>query len=270
MLIGVRRAVIVKYDPAPGVSISTYSHDYPRASDVREHAHGSHQLVYASHGVMEVKSRRHLWVLPPHFGLWVPAETPHQIRMPEAVSMRTLYIRRTVAALGNSCQVLHISPFLRELIFEIVRVGRLRVKNKLENSLREVLVSQLGAASSLPSGVAMPVDPRALAVAQSTLADPASRRCIQELCISAGIGIRTLQRVFRKEVGMDFESWRRQVRLMKSIELLVAGRSVKEVAYAVGYREPGPFVALFRAAFGVTPKAWVLSYEQPGRRISGE
>jgi AraC-like DNA-binding protein len=106
----------------------------------------------------------------------------------------------------------------------------------------------------------MPADQRALAVAQATLTDPASRRPVQAMCSSEGIGIRTLQRAFRKEVGMDFESWRRQVRLMKSIELLVAGGSVKEVAYAIGYQEPSAFVALFRAAFGVTPKAWVLSF----------
>ena len=56
---------------------------------------------------------------------------------------------------------------------------------------------------------------------------------------------------------MDFESWRRQVRLMKGIELLVAGRSVKEVAYAVGYRQASAFVQLFRKTMGTTPKAWV-------------
>jgi len=209
---------------------------------------------------MEVKSRQHLWVLPPHFGLWVPPNTPHEIRMSEAVSMRTLYIRRTAADLGDSCQVLHLSPFLRELIFEIVRIGKLRSKNRLEDALRLILVCQLDTASSIPTGVAMPVDKRAIAVADAILTDPSSRGSVREMCSSVGIGVRTLQRVFRKEVGMDFESWRRQVRLMKSIELLVAGASVKEVAYAIGYREPSAFVALFRAAFGVTPKAWVLSF----------
>jgi AraC-like DNA-binding protein len=68
---------------------------------------------------------------------------------------------------------------------------------------------------------------------------------------------------------MDFESWRRQVRLMRAVELLVAGRSVKEVAFAVGYQDSGTLVALFRRTFGKTPRAWAVAVgltggSQPG------
>jgi len=62
--------------------------------------------------------------------------------------------------------------------------------------------------------------------------------------------------VYQREVGLDFESWRRQVRLMKAVQLLVSGLSIKEVSYAVGYQEPGTFIDLFRSVFGRTPKAW--------------
>jgi AraC-like DNA-binding protein len=48
---------------------------------------------------------------------------------------------------------------------------------------------------------------------------------------------------------------------MKAVELLVAGLSVKEVAYSVGYQEPSAFVALFRKTFGNTPKAWISALE---------
>ena len=61
---------------------------------------------------------------------------------------------------------------------------------------------------------------------------------------------------------MDFESWRRQVRLMKAVQFLVSGQTVKETAYSVGYREPSAFVALFRTTFGTTPKAWISSIER--------
>jgi AraC-like DNA-binding protein len=43
-----------------------------------------------------------------------------------------------------------------------------------------------------------------------------------------------------------FESWRRQVRLMKAVELLLKGSSVKEVVFAVGYRQSGAFIEAFR------------------------
>jgi AraC-like DNA-binding protein len=85
------------------------------------------------------------------------------------------------------------------------------------------------------------------------------------LCADAGVGIRTIQRTFRKEVGTDFATWRRQVRLTKAVELLASGCSVKEVAFAVGYSQPSAFVDTFRRTFGVTPKAWTLQLERLSR-----
>ena len=68
-----------------------------------------------------------------------------------------------------------------------------------------------------------------------------------------------MERTFLREVGMSFETWRRQARLMKAVELLVSGCAVKEVAFEVGYRQPSAFVEMFRAALGATPKAWVAA-----------
>ena len=47
-----------------------------------------------------------------------------------------------------------------------------------------------------------------------------------------------MERIFQREVGMSFETWRRQARLMKAVELLVSGCAVKEVAFEVGYKQP--------------------------------
>ena len=257
-----RQVLVKENDPTPGVSVATHSREYPRGSQIPAHAHGSHQLVYASRGVMEVSSGQSLWKIPPHFGLWIPARTPHQIRMPEAVSMRTLYLRPARTKLPASCRVFHIGIFLRELIIEIVRVGRLRVRNRIECALRDLLMVELERATPVPTGIMFPADLRARNVAQIVGEDPRCPVSLKSMCVSAGVSVRTLERTFRREVGTDFECWRRQVRLMKAIELLVAGCRVKEVAFAVGYQHPGAFVALFRETFGTTPKAWVSALER--------
>jgi AraC-like DNA-binding protein len=252
-----RHELTKENDPARGVSISTLAHEYPRGSHVPWHAHGSAQLIYASRGIMEVSSGQCFWMIPPHFGLWIPAGTPHQIRMPDAVSMRTLYLRPRLIDVAPACTVLYVGGLLRELIFEIVRAGKLRTRNRVECALRDVLVSELKRASPVPTLVTLPTDQRALAVAQRVIANPAQRLPLVSLCAGAGVSVRTLERTFRREVGMDFESWRRQVRLMKAVELLVSGSSVKETAFAVGYQQPSAFVTLFRTTFGTTPKAWI-------------
>jgi AraC-like DNA-binding protein len=257
-----RHNLVRENDPKRGVSISTLAREYSRGSHIPEHAHGSNQLIYASRGVMEVASGQSLWKIPPHFGLWIPARTPHQIRMPEAVSMRTLYLRPALAHLWVACTVLHVGSLLRELIIEIARVGQLRTGNRVECALNELLVAELERASPVPTVVVLPQDQRALTVAQAVIADPANRISLESMCASAGVSVRTLERIFRREAGTDFECWRRHVRLMKAIELLVAGRRVKEVAFSVGYQHPSAFVALFRATFGTTPKTWISALER--------
>jgi methylphosphotriester-DNA--protein-cysteine methyltransferase len=102
----------------------------------------------------------------------------------------------------------------------------------------------------------MPRDARAIALAQSAMAHPRQEQALDVQCRKLGVSARTMQRIFRREVGIDFETWRRQARLMKAVELLAQGRSVKEVSFAVGYNQPGTFVSLFRKTFGMTPKMW--------------
>jgi AraC-like DNA-binding protein len=252
-----RQRLVKENDPGREVSISTLSQEYASQFQISVHAHGSDQLIYASRGVMEVKSGTNMWIIPPHFGLWIRAGTPHQIRMLQAVSMRTLYLRRGLTDLRAACTVLHIGSLLRELIFEIVRIGKLRSRNRLESAMRDLLVAQLKSASAVPTGVTLPIDQRAVTITQAVIANPGLRTPLKTLCHQVGVSVRTLERIFLKEVGMDFESWRRQVRLMKGIELLISGASVKEAAYSVGYLQPTAFVVLFKNTLGNTPKAWI-------------
>lgn len=252
--------ILTEYDPRRGVSIGTLAYEYPPECQVPEHAHGSDQLIYAIRGVMEVSAGQGVWLIPPHFALWIPALTRHSIRMSGAVSMRTLYVRPGLAKPADAgCAVIHVSPLLRELIIEAVRIGRLRTRHRYERALCDLLMVHLRNASPMPAGVNLPRDPRARAVAESILREPGRAETSATLCAAAGASVRTIERKFRNEVGSDFETWRRQVRLMKAIELLVSGHSVKEVAWRIGYRQPSAFVEMFRRTLGATPKSWTAA-----------
>jgi AraC-like DNA-binding protein/quercetin dioxygenase-like cupin family protein len=259
--------ILTEYDPRRGVSVSTLAYEYPSGFQVPEHAHGSDQLIYAVRGLMEVASAQSVWLIPPHFALWIPARTQHKLRMPGPVSMRTLYLRRSLAARPEShCTVLHVTPLLRELIVEIVSAGHLRTSDRYQSSLLEVLLPQLRKASPVPTFITLPREERALAVAQIILRNPANSRPLAVLCAETGVSVRTMERIFRKEIGSSLESWRRQVRLTRAVELLVSGRSIKEVALHIGYQQPSAFVEMFRRTFGTTPKAWIASLETMSNR----
>lgn len=252
--------ILGEYDPKRGTSVATLAYEYPKGYQVSEHAHGSDQLIYAIRGLMQVSSGNCTWLIPPHFALWVPARKSHRLTMSSEVSMRTLYITPgLVHRFGNGCCVLHVTVLLREVILEAVASGQLRNRNDYERALCKVLTHCLEEASSLPTMVRLPIDERAMKVARAVLAQPGTLRPLAALCAQAGASVRTIQRFFRKEAGIDFESWRRQVRLMKAIELLIAGSSVKQTALEVGYQQPSAFVEMFRKVFSTTPKVWTQS-----------
>lgn len=258
--------ILTEYDPKRGVAVATLACEYPSGFEVPDHAHGSDQLIYAISGVMEVLSGPSVWLIPPHFALWIPARIRHRIRMPGAVSMRTLYLRTGLGARPEQhCAVLHVTPLLRELIVETVRVSQLRARNRYECALRDLLIAHIQTASPIPTFVTLPREARALAVAQAILRNPAESKTMAALCVDAGVSVRTIERVFRDEIGISFESWRSQVRLTKAVELLVAGHSIKEVAHKVGYCQSSAFVEMFRRAFGTTPKVWISALENLGQ-----
>lgn len=152
-----RQTVETCYDPRPGVSIATLAWDYRAGFEVPEHAHGSDQLVYATHGVMELSAGQSFWLIPPHFAIWIPAGTRHRIRMPAQVAMRTLYVRpRLAAGLPGSCAVFPVTPLLRELIVEAVRLGDLRAGNRLHRAVRDLILAELRDAAPVPMRVNLP------------------------------------------------------------------------------------------------------------------
>jgi AraC-like DNA-binding protein/mannose-6-phosphate isomerase-like protein (cupin superfamily) len=257
-----QKTILTEFDPKRGVSVATLAYEYPSRFQVAEHAHGSDQLIYAISGLMEVSSDQSVWLVPPHFALWIPAGTHHRIHMPGPVSMRTLYLRRSLSARSEvGCAVLHMTPLLRELVVETVRVGQLRMRDRYESALFDVLVRQLQKASPVPTFITMPREERALAVAQEVSRNPAESKTMAALCVKAGVSVRTIERTFRSEVSTSFESWRRQVRLTKAVELLISGSSIKEASYKVGYRQSSAFVEMFRRTFGTTPKVWIKTLE---------
>ena len=234
--------------------ITTLTYDFADGYVIPEHFHQEDQLVYASHGVMSVRTKDGTWVVPPQRGVWIPARTPHGITMSGAVSMRTLYLKpRLVRPLPRSCRVLNVSSLLRELILHACKLPALEKRTQVQARLVEVIVDQLEAVQAIPLQLPSPLDPRAARVAKA-LADDRSGSCrLEETCRMAGASKRTIERLFLQETRLTLGQWRQQLRLMRSLQLLAAGHKITHVALEAGYSTPSAFIAMFRKILGVTP-----------------
>ncbi|WP_234819604.1 MULTISPECIES: helix-turn-helix domain-containing protein [Sinorhizobium] len=74
--------------------------------------------------------------------------------------------------------------------------------------------------------------------------------------MALNISPRTLARRFNTEVGMSLRSWKRRLRLFRSIELLGGGLGVTQVAMELGYGSTSAFVYAFRIEMGISPQAY--------------
>ncbi len=71
-----------------------------------------------------------------------------------------------------------------------------------------------------------------------------------------GASLRTFERIFAEETGLSLATWRRHSRLLTSLSLLAEGKSVGEIAHAVGYDSPAAFSTAFKQCFGVSPSSY--------------
>jgi AraC-like DNA-binding protein len=78
-----------------------------------------------------------------------------------------------------------------------------------------------------------------------------------------GISERSLRRRFRDQLGTSVADEIHHRRMRHAAHCLLLGRSVGEVAHAVGIADPAQFSRGFRRALGVSPKRFQLSY-MPG------
>lgn len=116
----------------------------------------------------------------------------------------------------------------------------------------DALVQQLGPANELVDGVRRLI-----------LAVPPSRSPkLEEVAASLLMSTRTLERRLQA-AGTSFRQIENNVRMQLADEYLGAGYlSIKEIAYLLGYSQPGTFYRAFKNWYGVTPGEFQRSLPQ--------
>lgn len=239
------------------VSISVLARDDPKGFIIAPHAHGEHQIVHASRGIMRVMTEHAAWVVPPGRALWMPARTVHWIACVTDVSMRTVYLSASSASFPTSCEVWSVSGLMREVILRLVEGPVPEARKAL---LVELLLGEIETVNRIPLSLPLPRDPRLRRVSDALQAEPSDARSLQAWARIAGASPRTLIRLFAKETGLSFREWRRQLRLMVALERLARGEAVTTIALDLGYSGPSAFIQAFREVLGTTPARYFAGH----------
>ena len=234
--------------------IVAYVLDLKRGGGLPPHSHQRAQLLAVTSGSIAVTAEGATFVAPPERAVWVPANTVHETRHLTSTRLQTLYVAAdAVPELSRRTTVVQVGPLMRELMNVIVARPRRHDESGADGRLVSVLLDELAAAAALPLNLPMPRTEDLLAIAADLLEAPASVPPLRELASTMRRSPRTLERQFKAETGLSLRSFRRQAKLLRSLELLSSNMSVSAVSDHLGFGEPSAFIATFRAAFGVTP-----------------
>src|SRR5467141_217009 len=148
--------------------MASVSADFDNRHVIPEHSHPEDQLLFASSGVMTLRTRQGVWVVPPLRAVWIPANTPHSVAMSGAVSMRTLYfLPKLCRKFSEKCFVMNVSALLRELILHACKFKRLNRRTAGERRIVGIIVDQLKSVDSVPLQMPHPADSRAMRVVRT-------------------------------------------------------------------------------------------------------
>ncbi len=238
-------------------AVTALATDYRDGDSTGWHSHYRAQLAFAVSGVMHVDTEQGAFVVPPQRALWLPAGMRHSIAMHGRVGMRTIYVAPgTARLLPSMCRVVAVTPLLRELVLEAVRLPDIYGPNSRAARLTALLLDELRALPILPLHLPLPEEPRLRRVCNAILENPALDLTLEDLARSASTSPRSLARLFRRDTGMSFGQWRQQARLLAALRLLASGEKVTSVAMDLGYDSASAFTSMFRKALGVPPSRY--------------
>ena len=243
----------------PVAALATW---HPHGEHIAPHRHSRAQLVHALSGVMTVQSATGSWVVPAGRAVWMPEDIEHRIHIAGDIAMRTLYVApRARPNLPARCEVIEVSPLLREAIIAATGIGLHYPTAGRDHRVMELILDEIERAPRLGLHVPLPRNAQLLRLCQRMIAEPAEPVTLESLAADMHVSGRTVARLFHREVGMSFGDWRRRMCLLLSLPRLAAGASILEVALEHGYLSPSAFSAMFRRALGVSPTDYLVSRE---------
>jgi AraC-like DNA-binding protein len=223
-----------------------------------EHAHAWYQMVYAISGVLTVAVEGQSLVISPDQAVWLPTGLRHRVGSLLGAEFRSLWIADEAGkSLPASPTVISVSPLLRALIVEATEIEGQEDHDGYAGRVIDLILDQLRRAPPLAGALPWPRSGALATLCETLYADPADPRGPETWGRELGMSGRTLARRIEAELGMSLRSWRRRLRLFKSIELMGGGLSVTQTAMELGYGSTSAFAYAFRSDMGCSPQAYI-------------
>jgi len=230
---------------------------YPDGYVVETHSHQRIQLLHVKTGTMQLETQFGAWIVPPGFAAWIPANVPHQLRTIN-VTTHSLYFRAgAISQPPSRCQVVEVSPLLKELIDAAMFVPVLYDEHARDGQLMKMLLHETVVQRVVPLHLPMPRDEQLAALCQAFFKAPTLASTPADWARRLHISERTFYRRFVAGTGISFLNWRQQACVLAAMARLSLGDSVTTVALDMGYESPSSFSTMFKKATGRPPNLYM-------------
>ncbi|WP_410210269.1 AraC family transcriptional regulator [Aquirhabdus sp.] len=233
---------------------------YQARHQVDLHQHERGQLIYATSGIMELSTKDELWLIPPRFGVWIPAYTPHKMTTKTNVDLNTLFVDTqhwNKAFPTEPCGV-EVSSLLHELLIRAASFPIEYSPQSVEWKTIDLLVEELQWTKGISLLTPAPsMDKRLQDLCHILIINPSDNHSLEEWSSQVGATTRTLSRLFKQELNTTFSLWRQQLRIVHAIPSLMAGKPMSEIAHQLGYSSQSTFTVMFKKIMGKTPTDYI-------------
>lgn len=227
----------------PEFSFSPLVRNFERGRVIEAHLHPFPQLLYAASGVMGVATDRGNWVIPPYRAMWLPAFCVHEVRMLTDANISSLMMQASAGLDALDCSVLEVSPLLRALLLNVLAFDASAERTERQQLTLQLLRAEIVEARVCLSPIPMPREPKLYELCQKVMADLAVDYPLTQLAVEYGGAVRTVARLFDRELGMSYRQWLDLVRMSYAQAQLDQGIPAKVVASDLGYT-PSAFSAM--------------------------
>ncbi|WP_320724894.1 helix-turn-helix domain-containing protein [Enterobacter cloacae] len=226
------------------------------------HSHRAGQLWRIATGLLVIESQRGRSVVPAkHIG-WIPPGNQHAAFSESAIEGSAIYLDPACCARLPDVPALFEPDDLTHALFSRLSVA----ESEYDPRKLTLLLDELAVAPQVHFTLPVPTDPRLKDVVRHLLQFVDDNQTVESHARQAGMSVRTFNRRFRAQTGMNFVNWRQLARVMQAMEWLAAGKPVGWIALSCGYSSVSAFIEVFSAWTGKTPGQWALKEAPFGRR----
>jgi AraC-like DNA-binding protein len=237
--------------------------ELPRATirQMPTHSHPEAQLCGLDGGLAILETDAGAWTCPPGRCVWIPPGMVHSLRSCGKISGWMVRVNaRENPGLPAEPRILALSPLLKQIVVRMMTWVENPKASPARQRLVDVLRDEISAASQIQLHLTAPRDPALKRLAVRLAENRETTKDLAALAREVGVSERSLFRNFHKETGLSPGQWRRQMQVLRSLELLAEGRSVTETSLEVGYESTGAFIWAFRRTVGVTPSSYAFEH----------